>query len=165
MIEQWSLTVPIDYGQFYLFTAPSSAAASVDIAEVVETAVNADKIAKRGPLTVIICPHQNNFAMRLSVELWASQPPDDLADWQEVFVLGVEIDQSGLRYDSAPGFDGISNIPIPIGTYTMTVAGKGFVTTGWPGLTEPGDVWSIRLWPDDGTPENPLHVKRWAGAV
>ena len=45
---------------------------------------------------------------------------------------------------------------VPGGGYLIEVNGRGFVNYGWPGTTNPGDVWRIRLWPNDGTARSRL---------
>jgi hypothetical protein len=65
----------VDYGQFYLFSAAVGEAAPADIAETVDVAIDADGIAQSGDLTVVFSPHQNNFDMKLRVELWDTRSP------------------------------------------------------------------------------------------
>lgn len=47
---------------------------------------------------------------------------------------------------------------VPEGDYLIEVNGRGFVNYGWPGTTNPGDVWRIRLWPNDGTAPQPAQM-------
>jgi hypothetical protein len=49
---------------------------------------------------------------------------------------------------------------IPPGDHLIEVSGRGFISYGWPGSTKPGDVWRIRLWPDNGT--EPRSPQMWA---
>lgn len=72
-----------DHGQFYLYSATPKGAEHTDISAAVEKAIDADGIAQAGALTVVLSPHQNNFAMRLHIQLWAAAPPDDLNAWQQ----------------------------------------------------------------------------------
>ncbi|HEY1485286.1 MAG TPA: hypothetical protein VGF84_04220 [Micromonosporaceae bacterium] len=39
---------------------------------------------------------------------------------------------------------------VPPGRYRILVCGRGFVASGWPGSTTPGDSWRVRLWPEHG---------------
>jgi hypothetical protein len=92
----------------------------------------------------VISPHQMNFAMRLRIEVWAAQPPDDLDDWQEAFLTGLVAGEGGLRYESPTA--AWETISVPPGRYTAHITGRGFVQRGWPGSTTPGDAWRVQLW-------------------
>jgi hypothetical protein len=46
-----------------------------------------------------------------------------------------------------------TEIDVPPGLYHALITGRGFVSHGWPGSTEPGDEWRIRLWPSPTPPE------------
>jgi hypothetical protein len=48
---------------------------------------------------------------------------------------------------------------VPEGDYLIEVSGRGFVNYGWPGTTTPGNVWRIRLWPNDDT--EPERAQTW----
>ena len=143
--EVVELTVALDYGQFYLIGLPAEG--DIDLAQLVEAAIKGVGIASSegNQAVVVLSPHQNNFAMRLRVELWRSQPPDDLDVWQEAFLTGLVVGEDGLAYES-PTL-GYETIPVPPGRYAAWIAGRGFVNRGWPGSTRPGDAWRVQLWP------------------
>jgi hypothetical protein len=109
---------------------------------------------------VVLSPHQNNFAMPLRIEVWPSEPPDDLDAWQEAFLAGLLVGPDGLHYES-PTMEG-TTIPVPPGRYAARITGRGFVNQGWPGSTTPGDQWRVQLWPAAG-PTSPRRLRTWAG--
>lgn len=158
--QTWDLTVALDYGQFYLYSAPTEESASADISETVETAIDADGIAQSQDLTVILSPHQNNFEMKLRVEQWPAPPGDDLDSWQEAFEAVLDVDDRGLTYVDVGGRS--CHVPVPPGRYLARVTGRGFVARGWPGSTKPGDHWRIQLWPTQ-TWEPPRRLAKWDG--
>jgi hypothetical protein len=102
-----------------------------------EAAMNGDGIAQRGPLLVVLPPHQNNFGMWLRVERWNGEPPDDLDGWEEGFAACVEVEEQGLVHYDSPTTHG-AEFEVPPGRYTIRVTGRDFVARGWPGTTTPG---------------------------
>ena len=97
------LMVDLDYGHFSLTGAPIDHG-SDDYSLAFDAAMEGRGIGQGGQMTVVRSQHQMNFEMPLRVEVWASEPPDDLDDWQEAFVAPIEISSSGLRY-AAPTLD------------------------------------------------------------
>lgn len=157
LVQRQDLIVELDYGQFYLHTA------EVDpelVPEVLERALDGDGIAESDGVLVVESPHQNNFEMPLVVEVWDGPTTDDLPEWQEAFEAHLEVGHSGLLYGS-PTMDSVE-IDVPLGLYHALITGRGFVARGWPGSTEPGDEWRIRLWPSREVIA-PRRVKQWTG--
>lgn len=95
-------------------------------------------------------PHQNNFDTAVDVEVWDQRPEDDRAQWGQVSEGPVTVDSSEVLQIDSP-MSNPATCAVPAGRYVVEVSGRGFITYGWPGSTEPGDVWRLRLWPDDGT--------------
>jgi hypothetical protein len=161
--EVLELTVALDYGQFYLIGRRVQHPSGEDpMLQLLDTAINGVGIASSegNEVVVVLSPHQNNFAMGLRVELWATQPPDDLDDWQEAFLTGLVVGEEGLAYES-PTLAG-ETIPVPPGRYAARVAGRGFLNRGWPGSTTPGDAWRVQLWPASG-PIPARRLRTWSG--
>jgi len=160
--EVLELTVALDYGQFYLIGQPVQHASGEVLIALVETAIKGGGIASSegNQVVVVLSPHQYNFAMRLRVELWATQPPDDLDDWQEAFLTGLVVGEGGLAYNS-PTL-AYETIPVPPGRYAARIAGRGFVNRGWPESTRPGDAWRVQLWPASG-PIPARRLRSWSG--
>jgi hypothetical protein len=158
--HQLDLTVALDYGQFYL-TGMYLPGGDDPLLRLLEEAIQGQGIASTegNEFVVVLSPHQNNFAMRLRVEVWPAQPPGDLDDWQEVFLTGILVGRDGLVYES-PTLEATA-IPIPSGRYAARIAGRGFVNHGWPGSTTPGDEWRLQLWPA-ADPIRPRRVCAWA---
>jgi hypothetical protein len=147
--------VRLDYGQFSLCGNPSPDA---DYMTSLEHALDGAGIAGDDHGLIIISPHQNNFAMPLRLERWDERPPDDAAEWEEVFEGSLLVADGVLQYCSPPDAD--AAFPVPSGRYAVRIAGRGFVHRGWPGSTTPGDRWRIQLWPSpDDVPAR--RVKRW----
>ena len=111
-------------------------------------------IAQYGPVVTILSPHQNNFAMQLEVELREAGLPADADDWEETFEVWLDVDETGLSFQSPTVSETV--IPVPPGRYRALVSGRGFVARGWPGSAKPGDQWRIALTPADslGTPSH-----------
>ena len=155
LVASQDLVVELDYGQFYLHTADNDPELPVAL---LERAQDGDGIAQDGGLVVVESPHQNNFEMPLRVEVWDSPAADDLDDWDEAFEARLDVAEAGLVYES-PTMDFVELV-VPPGTYYALITGRGFVASGWPGSTEPGDRWRIRLWPSE-TPIAARRLKRW----
>ncbi|WP_433678565.1 hypothetical protein [Nocardia sp. CA-119907] len=145
-IAEHTVELMMDYGQFYLnggFGDPDSELA------LLEQAQAAQPCAGDGAMLVILSPHQNNFEMSIAVQVWTGRPPHDRDQWQQVCEVRLRVDSDGASSISSPT-DGWADCPVPPGDYLIEVSGRGFVNYGWPGSTTPGDIWRIRLWPDDG---------------
>lgn len=154
LIDRVDLVVGLDHGQFYLHTLeinPDLAATLLEQAR--------DGIAQADGLLVVESPHQNNFAMPLTVEIWDARPTDDLSEWDEAFEARLEVGPTGLVYES-PTAD-LTKIDVSPGSYHALITGRGFVSRGWPGSTEPDDHWRIRLWPSHAR-LSPRRLKRWS---
>jgi len=145
LVRRTPYTVALDYSTFYLYDRRNVAAEHDDVPALAERAIAGDGIARGLGTVVIMSPHQNNFAMSLTVEQWDGVPPDDLADWQEGYLTSLDVDQHGLMYQS-PTPDGYL-LDLPAGTWQARITGRGFVNRGWPGTTTPGDTWRIQAWP------------------
>jgi hypothetical protein len=146
-VREFDLTVALDYGQFYLSGLPTDEGVTDALVRLVEEAANGQGITgtEGNEFVVVISPHQNNFAMRLRVEMWPAEPPDDLDDWQEAFLAGLLVGPDGLDCES-PTLERVT-IPVPPGRYAVRITGRGFLNHGWPGSTTPGDEWRLQLWP------------------
>lgn len=153
-----TFTVMLDYGQFYLHTAAPED--PEDVVRLLHEAIDGTGIAQNDSTLVVRSPHQNNFAMHLDVEQWDRRPPDDDDAWEEVFTASATVTDQGLFYES-PTL-AVTDLEVPAGTYDLRISGRGFVNHGWPGSTEPGDVWRLQLWPG-GERHPPRHVRVWPG--
>ncbi len=152
MVSAQSLTLGMDYGQFYIYGGLGD---FEDAFELAELAMADHPTAGDGNTVVVLCPHQNNFEMPVRVEVWSARPDDDRDDWQQVSESPLRVGPNAtLYYDSPPGTD-FDPIPVPEGNYVIEVSGRGFVNYGWPGTTTPGDEWRFRLWPNDGSSLRP----------
>lgn len=132
-----------DAAQFYLVTGQEGSEQMMEILHEATT----NGIAQRGGFAMVISPVQNNFHMPFRVEAWSAEPFSDIDGWQEAFELHLDVSDYGLQY-SSPVAEEIT-FEVPPGSYRALITARGFLAAGWPGSTEPGDVWRIRLWPDD----------------
>ena len=110
---------------------------------VLDAAINGTGIAQSGPMVTVLSPHQYNFTMPLTVEVWAGPIPDDLEDWDEAYEVWLDTDKSGLTFES-PTLSAVA-VSVPPGRYRALLTGRGFIARGWPGSTTPVDRWRIRL--------------------
>jgi hypothetical protein len=160
LIASHRLSLVMDYGQFYL-SGDGSPDSQDDLEELVEDALSDGTIATNQTSAVVLSPHQNNFDMQMAIEVWDQNPPEDRGDWDQVVDLVLEVDQDGfLLLDSPPGGDP-HYVAVDPGRYRVEVCGRGFVALGWPGSTEPGDTWRVRLWPATSTTEDLPPRKLW----
>ncbi len=136
----------MDYGQYSLSGAEDDDLDWADASQrALELALSGDGIGQVGNLVTVLSPHQNNFAMSVTFELWARPPSDDLEDWEEAFEAQLDVDSEGLKYGS-PTLGG-ELIVLEPGRYGLRICGRGFVARGWPGSTQPGDSWRWQAWP------------------
>ena len=147
--------VRLDHGQFSLTGNPSLEA---DYMALLERAIAGSGIAGDDHGLIIISPHQNNFEMPFLLEQWDDRPPDDAAEWEEVFEGSLLVVDGVLHYFSPT--DASATFRVPSDRYAVRISGRGFVNRGWPGSTTPGDRWRVQLWPcpDDMSERR---VKRW----
>jgi hypothetical protein len=147
----------LDYGQFSLC---GSFGGSGDYMGYLEHAIAGAGIAGDAYAVVVLSPHQNNFEMPFRVEVWDGEPPEDEADWEEIFLCGLVVDDGGLRYQSP--ITNTTVFDVPPGNYAVLICGRGFVNHGWPGSTRPGDAWRVRIWPSAHLPVLvPFRIKAW----
>ncbi len=152
-----TLTVHQDHGQFELITGDQD---DDDLVGLIDEAGAGDRIAQGSAILVVLSPHQNNFAMALTVELWDEEPHDDVVDWEEGFEASLRVDELGVVYMSPT--ETYVDLDMPPGEYRVRIVGRGFVNYGWPGSTEPGDVRRLQLWPSSDAIA-PRRIARWAG--
>lgn len=154
-ISEETVELFMDYGQFCVDGGLGDPDREPDL---LDRALAAHPPASNGLAMVVLSPHQNNFRMPVTVQVWDARPPGDRDAWQQVCEARLRVGPEGVLYLSSP-IDGAVDCPVPEGDYLIEVSGRGFVNYGWPGSTEPGDVWRIRLWPDDGS--EPLPAVQW----
>ena len=133
-----------DAGQWYLISTEDGFDQLLDVLD--EAIING--IAQQGGFAMVTTPVQNNFDMAFTVEVWDAEPFSDLDGWQEAFEVHLDVSHYGLHYSWTNG--DVTDLGVPPGSYRALVTARGLLVGGWPGSTTPGDVWRIRLWPDDG---------------
>jgi hypothetical protein len=144
LLSAQDLVVAMDYGQFYLHDGHS-----LEIFDLAQEAIGGVGIAQGRGMVAVTSPHQCNFEMPLRVEVWESEPPDDLDEWQEAFEAHLDVSGGTVLFQTAT-LDP-EPIVVPDGSYHALITGRDFVAPGWwPSSTEPGDRWRIRFWPSDG---------------
>lgn len=134
------LEVAMDYGQFSLHTSDDG----TDPVAVLEQAQRDDGIAQSGGLLTCLSPEQYNFAMPLSVELWAVEPAADDDRWQVVYDASLDVDARGVEYES-PTLDFV-DLGVPPGRYRLRISGTGFRDSP---VEESTGRWRLRFWPAD----------------
>ena len=137
-----TLSVSMDYGYFVLCDGGDPPANDI---ELLRRAQAHPPSASDGRSVLISSPHQNNFDMIIEVQVWDERPPEDRDAWQQVSENLLRIAGAELMYVSPTMGD--ASCVIPPGRYIAEVSGRGFVNYGWPGSTQPGDQWRVRLWP------------------
>ncbi|WP_454196003.1 hypothetical protein [Nocardia sp. Marseille-Q1738] len=155
-VSEETVELFMDYGQFCIDGGLGDPEKELDL---LDRALAAHPYASDGSAMVVLSPHQNNFRMPVTVQVWGARPPGDRDQWQQVCEERLRVGPEGILQLSSPT-DGAADCPVPEGDYLIEVSGRGFVNYGWPGSTEPGDVWRIRLWPDDGS--EPLPAVQWS---
>lgn len=135
----------MDYGQFTL-----GGGFEVDDLALLAAVQHHPPSASDGHSVLVLSPHQNNFAMEVTVELWSDRPPRDETAWDQVSVEPLTVGPTAvLRLASPTLADTLC--PTPSGAYRVEISARGFVNYGWPGSTEPGDEWRLRLWPSSSS--------------
>jgi hypothetical protein len=157
LISTQRLEFAMDYGYFTV-----RGSASDDEPGLVARALAEPPTASDGKMVVVLSPHQNNFALPITVEAWTSAPVSDRDAWQQVSEDSITVGAHGSLYFESPTLDGVA-CPIGPGDYVLEVSGRGFMTRGWPGSTEPGDEWRVRVWPRSSG--EPSATKGWDSSV
>lgn len=151
-LSEQSLVLFMDYGQFYIYGDDDGFGRETDLLEL---AMASRPAYSDGTIVIVLSPHQNNFDMHATVEVWSSRPASDRQKWQQVSESFLKVGPQGsISFDSPPGGEFIV-CDVPEGSYLVEIAGRGFVNYGWPGSTEPGDVWRVRMWPSGGDEVRP----------
>lgn len=154
-----TVVLAMDYGQFCLDGGLGDIDAEI---ELLEQAQAAQPSAGDGTMVVVLCPHQNNFEMRVDVQVFDRRPAADRSEWQQVSEDRLAVDGSGMLSLSSPTTEPVT-LAVPAGQYVVEVSGRGFVNYGWSGSTTPGDVWRLRLWPDEGSVLEPAQLWEMPG--
>jgi len=158
-ILETAVVLAMDYGQFCL----DGGLGDIDNElELLEQAQAEQPSAGDGTMIVVVCPHQNNFEMSVDVQVFDRRPAADRSQWQQVSENRLEVEESGMLSVSSPTTEPVA-VAVPSGRYVVEVSGRGFVNYGWPGSTTPGDVWRLRLWPDDGSVLEPAQLWEMPG--
>ncbi|WP_378143874.1 hypothetical protein ACFJGV_10555 [Cnuibacter sp. UC19_7] len=160
LLSARAVTHAMDYGYFTIAGGEGDS----DELALLDQAQDSPPSASDGSMLVVLSPHQNNFAMEVEVQLWSAPPASDPDAWEQVSVESLQVGTSSTVSLGSPTLPSTES-PIPEGRYWVEVSGRGFVAEGWPGSTEPGDRWRLRLWPHDGDlgADNPSHPrKEWA---
>lgn len=131
----------LDYGQFTI-----TGGFAIDDIALLADAFRRPPSASDGRSVLVLSPHQNNFAMPVAIERWSDRPPHDESAWQQVSVERLSVGATATVRLGSPTLED-TGCAIPAGDYWVEVSGRGFVNYGWPGSTEPGDEWRLRLWP------------------
>ncbi|MFQ6395502.1 hypothetical protein ACLMAJ_18805 [Nocardia sp. KC 131] len=162
LVSEHTAEVAQDYGQFLLSGGEGDLDNRSDYYEVdlLDQAFASRPCAGDGETVLVLTPHQNNFEMQLTVQVWDARPPADRDSWQQVSEARLRIGDVATLFFESPTLDVSDIAPVPAGAYLIEVSGTGFLNYGWPGTTTPGDVWRIRLWPDDGS--DPLPAQQWS---
>ncbi|MEV0298517.1 hypothetical protein [Nocardia sp. NPDC050710] len=155
LIDECTIELFMDYGQFIIHGGTGDEDTEPDL---LDRAFAARPCAGDGASLLVLSPHQNNFEMSITVQVWDTRPPRDRADWQQVCEDRLRVGTEGTLSLSSP-VDGWAEAAVPTGEYLIEVGGRGFLNYGWPGSATPGDMWRIRLWPDDGS--DPLPAQQW----
>jgi hypothetical protein len=116
-----------------------------------EDALAGERIAGDAYAVVVCSPHQNNFEMPFRVEVWDREPPEDEADWEEIFLCGLVVDDGGLSYQSPTMNETVFDVPV--GTYAVADVRAWFRQSRMAGL----DPSRRRLARTD------VAISRWAG--
>ncbi|MEV6426628.1 hypothetical protein [Nocardia sp. NPDC051463] len=162
LVSEQTVTLAMDYGQFLISGGAGDENDRSDYYEVelLDRAMASQPRAGDGITVLVLSPHQNNFAMAVTVQVWDARPPADRDAWQQVCEARLQVGDVGALFLESPTLDMIVAAQVPEGTYLLEVSGTGFLNYGWPGSTTPGDSWRIRLWPDDGS--DPLPPQLWS---
>jgi hypothetical protein len=89
-----------DWAGGYLTGNAAGREVGFDPMATLNRALEGDGIACTEGFLVVLSPHQHNPAMRLRIEVYESEPPDDLDDWEEAFEAWLPLDESGVVYES-----------------------------------------------------------------
>jgi hypothetical protein len=155
-LAAYDLEMAMWYGQFVI---RGGRADGVPDDVLFDRAAAGEGVAGDGQSVLVLSPHQANVAMPIRVEVLTARPAGDLADWQLGYEAALTVDPEGLLLLNSPTSAQL-RCTVPPDRYRLEVAGRGFVAYGWPGSTNPGDHWRIRLWPSmDGV--EPRRVKEW----
>ena len=136
----------MDYGQFTLWGGNE---VPDDTLGLLEQAFATPPSVSDGHMVLVLSPHQNNFAMPITIEHLRSEPASDADSWEQVSVERLAVNAAGEMWLESPTLDAVSVATEP-GDYWVEISGRGFVNYGWPGSTESGDEWRLRLWPATG---------------
>lgn len=157
LVSTQQIEFAMDYGHFTI-----AGASTPEPHGLLEEALATPPSAHDAGVVLVLSPHQNNFALPMTVETWTSAPTPDRDDWQQVSENPITVDERGHLYFESPTLEGV-DCPIGPGDYILEASGRGFIRRGWPGSTAPGDEWRVRLWPRSEAPTSVPKI--WKSSV
>ncbi|WP_328402338.1 hypothetical protein [Nocardia sp. NBC_00403] len=94
----------MDYGQFLISGGAGDEDDRSDYYEVelLDQAMASRPCAADGITVLVLSPHQNNFAMPVTVQVWDARPPADHNSWQQVCESRLQIGEVATRVGTQP---------------------------------------------------------------
>ncbi|WP_327119865.1 hypothetical protein OHB12_14735 [Nocardia sp. NBC_01730] len=110
-VREETVELFMDYGQFCIDGGLGDPDEDTDL---LDHALAAHPFTSNGLAMVVLSPHQNNFEMQMTVQVWDSRPPWDRDEWQQVCEARLHVGPEGMLYLSSP-IDGAAGCPVPEG--------------------------------------------------
>jgi hypothetical protein len=161
------LIVRADHGQIYIYSPQVVAAADAGgepgnvYLDALEDATSSRRfVGAAGGLVDLMTPGQWNWRTPVRIEVWASEPPDSVADWDHEVDIDLDVPDGHLVFEASGG-SGMVTTEIAAGRYRARVSGRGFAQAGAAGAAG-DDSYRLQLWPRS---ENTLPAlrKTWPG--
>ncbi|GAA0221599.1 hypothetical protein [Cryptosporangium japonicum] len=166
LVLRRDLTVAADHSQIYIYSAdlPDGGLPFDDsnpFLDALTDATESDRfVGVTTGLVDLLTPGQWNWTTPMRLEVWASEPAGDTADWDHEVDVDLTV-PDGRLWLEASGGGPTTETEVPAGSYRMRVSGKGFAAVRLAGR-DGSDSYRLQLWPT-ATAREPLLRKRWPG--
>ncbi|WP_157367760.1 hypothetical protein [Alloactinosynnema sp. L-07] len=158
------LTVEIDHGQLYIYSAapwaddPNNDAM---LRALDDARASGRWVGLADGLINLVVPFRKSFDAPLRLEVWPEEPPADDARWDHVVDVDFEMSTREIVFEPSGGFAPVHcKDQVPPGSYRARVSGRGYAEArdGADGM----DAYRLRLWPSVN-PAAPALRKGWPG--
>jgi hypothetical protein len=131
-----TLSVPVEHGQILLGDAVEGDPDAVE--DALDDAIDSGRyVGAAGGLVDIMTPVADSTGTPVTVEEWATEPPDDRGDWDHEVDLDLDLPSGRVEVQLTTG-------QIEDGVVTLTAAGARRLRVS---ARFAPDVYRLRLWP------------------
>ena len=148
------VSVAVEHGQILLSDAVHGDLDGIE--DALDDAIDSGRyVGTASGIIDIMTPAADSTGTPVTIEEWATEPPDDRHDWHHEVDLDLDVPSGQLEVHLTTG-------PITNGTITLTTPGPRRLRVSARFADDRGDAYRLRTWPR--TADAPPEIRRaWPG--